>query len=291
MIGAAQDCLLVTLWGARGSIATPGLDTAHYGGNTACVEVCYREQRIILDAGTGIRELGKQIPATDGHNEFHLFLSHTHWDHIQGFPFFLPAYNPANTIHFYGSHNKEAKLEKILTGQMHQSYFPVQMQDLPAQMYFHELTDQPLIIGDLQIQAQEQVYHPGGSLRFRVSAGKATVVYASDVEIDGICEAAPNTPEARQFAAYCRFIANADLLIADAQYTREDYATRKGWGHSSFETVIETATRAGVKHLAMFHHDPDNTDNIINEFEQYYASTAPDIAVFWAREGTTIPLA
>lgn len=291
MTGDRQaDSLDVKFWGTRGSIATPGTDTFIYGGNTSCIQVSTRKGNIILDAGTGIRQLGKELIKKDLAGEHHIFLSHTHWDHIQGVPFFHPAYIPGNTIHFHGAAQEEQKLIKILTGQMNKSYFPVQMKELPAKVRISELGDTPVTIGDMQIEFEEQIYHPGGSIRFKITAGKARVVYASDVEIDGICNAADHTPEAKHYEAYCNFISGVDLLIADAQYTRKTYANRKGWGHSTVETIIETAARSGVKQLALYHHDPDLCDDDLAEREKHYNSPTPEMKVFWAKEGKRVAI-
>jgi len=290
MSNAPTAGAVVTFWGTRGSIATPGQETTRYGGNTACLQVSYGTRHLILDAGTGIRELGKELSRTQGPHDHHIFLSHTHWDHIQGLPFFLPAYQPDASIHFYGSPNKEALLENILTGQMNLKYFPVQMQDLPARLHFHELDEKPLTIGPLQIRAEEQPCHPGGSLRFRVKAGEAVIVYATDVEIDGMMAAPPDSPEGREYAAYCRGIAGADLLIADAQYTRATYVNRAGWGHSTVEAIIATAAQQQVKRLAIFHHDPDNTDAELDLLEDRFRQAAPPMEIFWARERDRILL-
>jgi phosphoribosyl 1,2-cyclic phosphodiesterase len=282
--------LSVTFWGTRGSISTAGLATARFGGSTPCIQVSAGGQHVILDAGTGIRPLGKLLAQTERGKEHHIFLSHTHWDHIQGIPFFQPAYDADNTIYFYGSPKKERLLENILTGQMNQNYFPVQMKDLPAQIVFSELQHNPVRVGEMEISFQEQIYHPGGSLRFRVRAGNRAVVYATDVELDGIQHAQQGSAEAADYAAYVDFIRNADLLIADAQYSRETYASHQGWGHSSIETIIESACLAGVKQLALSHHDPDKTDDEIEALERSYLGTAPNMNIYWAREGSTITL-
>ena len=283
--------LQVTFWGTRGSISTPGRETSVYGGNTPCVLVSYGQDAIILDAGTGLRPLGLSLAANPRISEHHIFLSHTHWDHIQGIPFFQPAYLPHSRIHFYGSPQKERLLEQILTGQMTLSYFPVQMSDLPASIQISELVTDTISIGALQVHHEEQIYHPGGSLRFRISAGGRSVVYATDVEIDAAMDDTdPESQAASNAQAYRTFIAGTDLLIADAQYTRAQYAAKKGWGHSSLETVIETARQCSVKQLALFHHDPDHTDAYFAAQEASIQQNAPDLHTFFAREGTTLTL-
>jgi phosphoribosyl 1,2-cyclic phosphodiesterase len=281
----SSTSLEVTFWGTRGSIATPGTDTFIYGGNTSCIQVATQQANIILDAGTGIRQLGKKLIKTDLSNDYHIFLSHTHWDHIQGIPFFHPAYIPGNTIHFYGATLEEQRLKHILTGQMNKSYFPVQMNELPAEVIVAELQEGPVHIGDICITFEDQIYHPGGSQRYKITAGNASIVYATDVEIDAIHTASPGTPQAEHYQQYCQFIANADLLIADTQYTRKTYEHKKGWGHSTVETIMETAAKAGVKQLAFFHHDPDLVDDDLSEREKQYASPSENMKIFWAKEG------
>ncbi len=283
--------LQVTFWGTRGSISAPGRDTSVYGGNTPCVFVSYGQDAVILDAGTGIRRLGKMLAADPRAPVYHIFLSHTHWDHIQGIPFFQPAYMPGSQIHFYGSPQKERLLEQILTGQMTPSYFPVQMSDLPAAIHVAHFNDETISIGALQVRCEEQIYHPGGSMRFRISAGGRSVVYATDVEIDTAFAPPPQSQEeTRQAQRYREFIAGSDLLIADAQFTREQYATKKGWGHSSVETVIEIAQQCNVKQLALFHHDPDHNDAYFAALESEFSSRSGQPHIFWAREGVTLTL-
>ncbi len=282
--------LQATFWGTRGSIATPGPHTARYGGQTPCVSVESEDDLVILDAGTGLRPLGKHLATQNRKPTYHIFLSHTHWDHIQGIPFFQPAYQPESVICFHGSPQKEQLLQNILTGQMAASYFPVQMSDLPARIEICEMHASSLSIGNLQIYCEEQHYHPGGSLRFRISNGSKSLVYASDVEIDIPIQASAGTEDAARAEQYHACIANADLLIADAPYTRASYTTKRGWGHSTVETVVETARAAGVKRLALFHHDPDLDDDTLAAREAETQRMAPDLDLFLARDGMTVQL-
>jgi phosphoribosyl 1,2-cyclic phosphodiesterase len=285
-----EQPLAVTLWGTRGSVATPGTATIEYGGNTPCVQVASARGQVILDAGTGIRPLGKKLVRDADAREHHIFLSHTHWDHIQGIPFFQPAYEKHHHIHFYGSPRNERFLENILTGQMNLSYFPVQMKDLPAQLHFHELHQSPISIADMSISFEEQIYHPGGSLRFRITAGGRSMVYATDVEIDGIRNAPSPYAGSRPLCRVPAVCGRCGPVIADAQYSRKEYAAKTGWGHSSLETVIETARQARVKRLALFHHDPDHTDDILKAMGKSEADTPASMQIFPAQEGTTILL-
>lgn len=290
--------LSTTFWGTRGSISTPGDKTKKYGGNTTCLSIKYGHDSIVLDAGTGIRPLGQQIAKElnrDNPAQQHILLSHTHWDHIQGLPFFEPAYIAGCKLSIYGSPQKESFLESILQDQMDNNYFPVKMHELAATISIHEVSDQILKVGDISITIQEQVCHPGGSIRFCIEAGGKKIIFSTDVELDAIF--APETPskETEQMAAeYRNFIADADLLIADGQYTAEEYQSKKGWGHTSIPLLLRVAHEQNVKQLVVTHHDPDHSDQFIDELWQKYApeyrNASPSMNLFWAREGMTIVL-
>jgi phosphoribosyl 1,2-cyclic phosphodiesterase len=298
MNAPGKQKFLATFWGTRGSISTPGSSTEKYGGNTPCVSVHHGDNTIVLDAGTGIRPLGLEIAAQlrdTGPVPQHILLSHTHWDHIQGLPFFEPAYIPGSDLIIYGSPQKESFLEAILRGQMDVNYFPVEMKELAANLTIREVGDQTIEIGDVRIDIQEQVCHPGGSVRFRLETEGKRIVYATDVELNAIFE--PETPSAGMTALaneYREFIADADLLIADGQYTEEEYADKKGWGHTSIPLVLKIAHEQRVKQLAVFHHDPERSDMLIDElWHQYapeYRGATPPMNVFWAREGMTVEI-
>jgi phosphoribosyl 1,2-cyclic phosphodiesterase len=290
--------LLTTFWGTRGSISTPGSSTKKYGGNTPCVSVQYGESAVVLDAGTGIRPLGLELARrlkTSPPSPQHILLSHTHWDHIQGLPFFEPAYMPGAELIIYGSPQKESFLEAILRGQMDINYFPVEMKELAANVTIREVGDQTISIGDLQIDIQEQVCHPGGSVRFRLEAAGKRVVYATDVELDAIFNPEePSVAMDRLATEYREFIADADLLIGDAQFTADEYVGKKGWGHTSIPTLLRIAHEQHVKQLAVFHHDPERSDTRIDalwhQHAPEYSSATPPMKVFWAREGMTVEL-
>ncbi len=288
----------VTFWGTRGSISTPGGATEKYGGNTPCVTMVYGKSPIILDAGTGIRALGIQL-ATDmkknGPGIQHILLSHTHWDHIQGLPFFKPAYMPGANLVIYGSAQKERFLESILRGQMDVNYFPVQMKELAANVSIREFEDRFISIGDIDVEIQEQKLHPGGSIRFRLRAGGKTVIYATDVELNAAFEPPTPTAKTRKLAEdYRNFIKGADLLIADGQYTAEEYEDKKGWGHTSVPLIVRIAIEQKVRQLAVFHHDPEHADAFFDSMTAQYAplgqNASPPMEIFWAREGVTLEL-
>jgi phosphoribosyl 1,2-cyclic phosphodiesterase len=292
--------MLVTFWGSRGSISTPGNRTEKYGGNTPCIFVSHGDTQIILDAGTGIRDLGHELTRqTQQHKKklrLHLLLSHTHWDHIQGLPFFSPAYMRGTKLSVYGSPKKEMFLESILGGQMDLNYFPVAMNDLAAEMKIIEFTKRRFKIGSVAVEWEEQICHPGGSVRYKLSVGRRKVVYATDVELDKIFRNGPKAVKNRKALGrqYRAFIRGADLLIADGQYAAEEYPAKIGWGHTSIPVLLDVAYREGVKQLAVFHHDPQHPDVILDHlWAQYgaqYGSKDPPMSVFWAREGITLAI-
>jgi phosphoribosyl 1,2-cyclic phosphodiesterase len=288
--------MTVTFWGTRGSIATPGPDTERYGGNTSCVSVRAGDIDIVLDAGTGIRNLGlamaRRANGPDRPLDVHILLSHTHWDHIQGLPFFEPAYRDGVNMSIYGSPKKGRFLESILRGQMDIDYFPVGMSSLSAQVSITELTRNPARIGPVRVDWEEQVFHPGGSVRYRLCAGGRRLVYSTDVELDGMFSGREGGDSRRLAGLYEEFIRGADLLIADGQYTAGEYAERAGRGHSSIPLLLEVAHRCGVKQLVVFHHEPLHTDAVLDALQAEHrprcARATPPMTVLWAREGMTL---
>ncbi|MBF8295054.1 MAG: Lactamase protein [Bacteroidetes bacterium] len=286
-------------WGTRGSIATPGPSTVRYGGNTSCVELRAGTHIIVFDAGTGIRELGNQLmkefpsqPLT-----IHVFISHTHWDHIQGFPFFLPAYEPQNTIHLYGPPGRDKSLDKILKIQMDSDYFPVELGAMSPNIHIHEMRED-VTIDDLTVR-HFYLNHPALCLAYRVSDGHANVVYATDNEpYQGtLFRQSQNPSTASDFPTYLDekfidFLSHADLLIGEAQYTTEEYKEKRGWGHSPLESVVRFAVQANVKKFALFHHDPmhddDFVDGMVQEAKQLTGLYNGTTECVGAREGLEI---
>lgn len=296
---SSGDKFYITFWGTRGSISTPGSSTEKYGGNTPCVSIKHKNTEVILDAGTGIRNLGlqiaQQIQKSSEKADLHLFLSHTHWDHIQGIPFFAPAYMKATKLKVYGSPKKESFLEAILQHQMDINYFPIEMNQLAADISITEISDEKLQVGPITVEWQEQVVHPGGSVRFRLSAGNKRIVYATDVELDKIfTNNGSNSTNQALAREYSEFIRDVDLLIADGQYTDEEYPSKVGFGHTSIPVLIEVAHKQNVKQLAVFHHDPQHSDTMLDKlwksYAPQYAVHATPMNLFWAREGMTIAI-
>ena len=297
MSSPLEQKMLVTFWGTRGSISTPGRTTEKYGGNTPCVTIENQGTRVILDAGTGIRNLGielvREAESRKQPLQIHLFLSHTHWDHIQGLPFFLPAYQKDTKLTIYGSPKKESFLASVLKHQMDYDYFPVSMSALTANIHIQEMSGKSIHLGPFTIDWEEQVFHPGGSVRYRFSAHGKKVVYATDVELDLVFGKDNRTKEKEAAArAYLRFVHGVDLLIADGMFSEEGYPGRVGWGHASIPAVIEAAAKAEVKQLAVFHHDPQNSDKYLDDlwakYRSRYLAGPQKMDLFWAREGLTL---
>jgi phosphoribosyl 1,2-cyclic phosphodiesterase len=287
----------ITFWGTRGSISTPGRATEKFGGNTPCITLEYGNTYIIVDAGTGIRNVGLELVERlkDVKSlELHLLLSHTHWDHIQGLPFFLPAYQPGVKLRIYGNARKGGFLESILRGQMDEEYFPVSMSALAAEVAVEEVAAPRFQVGEVAVDWEEQIFHPGGCARYRFTVGGKRIVYASDVELDKVAGPEHQDAESRaRLQEYLDFIAGADLLIGDGQYTPEEYRQRANFGHTTIPLLVELARRAKVRQLAIFHHDPQHSDTFLDEYLQQLTAACPqtpEFSFFFAREGLTLPI-
>ena len=266
----------IKFWGTRGSIPTPGRMTEKYGGNTACIELEAGGKRLILDGGTGIRELGQELMG-EGPSESILLFSHVHWDHIQGLPFFVPFFVPGYSFRIFALPALLARVEKVLTKQMEAEVFPVDFEALAAKISFEMLDPEGLDLGGVRVSAFEQ-NHPGGSYGYRIEADGHVLVYATDNEID------PDK-DPGGFAAMVEKLRGVELLVADGQYTLEEYPQRIGWGHSAVPWVVRLAREAGVKRLAITHHDPMRNDEALSELERQTRKQAEDVQVFFAREG------
>jgi phosphoribosyl 1,2-cyclic phosphodiesterase len=277
----------ITFWGVRGSIPTPGPGTVHFGGNTSCVEVRAGNAILIFDGGTGLRLLGKKLlkemPLTA-----HMFFSHVHWDHIQGFPFFEPAFVAGNVFHLYGGNNVSRTLEETLAGQMDHPNFPVHLGAMGATMKFRDLVEGETVGIDHDAIEPVRVTnasgnHPQGVYAFRVEYGGKVFVYATDTE----------HYEGRVDDKLVELARGADVLVYDAQYTPEEYAgtagtggSKRGWGHSTFEEGARLAMAARARRLVLFHHDPVQNDAAVREKEK--RARALFSSVVAAHEGLSI---
>ena len=245
-----SETFYVKFWGVRGSIPTPGWKTRRYGGNTTCVEVRVDDHLFICDGGTGLRELGIDLlKKNKGAITAHFFFSHPHWDHIQGFPFFGPVYAPENTFYIYGRSDDDTKHFDLLSGQMRSDYFPVEFKDIGAHVVPTALSATEGKIGPVKITTFMQA-HPGGSLAYAFEAHGKKVVFATDNELDltikNESETAGDVFAHRKVdPRYLDFIRGADLLIADGQYTDEEYPAKKGWGHARATTLVDAALGRG----------------------------------------------
>jgi phosphoribosyl 1,2-cyclic phosphodiesterase len=269
----------VKFWGTRGSVPTPGRATEKYGGNTACVEISQDGDRLILDAGTGIRELGLQMLEQEPRPTSMLF-SHVHWDHIQGLPFFTPLFSPAHHFFIFAPSKFKGSLRKVLYKQMAPDVFPVDFGNLAARIEFETLASRGTPAGPFTIDAFP-LTHPGGSWGYRVRGASQQVIYATDNEFD---------PEAdpQAYAELVDQVRGADLLIADGQYTLAEYPGKRGWGHGVLEYVTRLAEDANIQRLAITHHDPMRDDNALTALERQTRKALPDRQVFFARDGLAV---
>jgi len=300
-------------WGVRGSIPCPGPDTMKYGGNTACIELRFEnpDRLIIIDSGSGIRQLGDYIVANDlpkGPIRAEIFLTHTHWDHILGFPFFTPIYIPGTKLKVYGPATfEENSLADVIGGQLVYRYFPVRQAELASDIEYIDLKEDRLDLGDGLTVVTKYLNHPVSCLGYRFeSKGKVFCtaydtepfrnVFCTDPDDPSYDEAMTDEGElvaAEQNQQIEEFMKNADIVVHDAQYTQEEYESSKlGWGHGSFEQAIAIAKRAGVKRMALFHHDPTRTDTQIDALATKYCDPdyTGDTEIFFARESAEIEI-
>lgn len=289
--------MFIKFWGTRGSIPVPGKDTLKYGGNTPCVEIRTSNNKLlILDAGTGIRELGHRL-VQDGFNEpLDILLTHYHWDHIQGIPFFIPIYQKGREITFYGIRGRVNTMKQLLSDQMELDYFPIKIDEVPAEIKFEHIQPNKLLhLDGLNIETLS-VYHPSPTLTFKVSENDKNIIYMTDNELDVKGENETNMIEMLKTKnnELIKFCNGCDYLIHDMMYDEKVIESKLGWGHSSNKAVANFAILANVKNLVFFHYNPDYTDEKIdqllestrNELKRY----GSEINCIASREGLTITL-
>ena len=287
----------VTFWGTRGSIAKAGPTTLRYGGNTSCVEVSSDAGTVVvLDCGTGAHGLGEDLMArsSNGPIEGHLLISHTHWDHIQGLPFFAPLFQPNGSWHIYGPRGLAGSLGETLAGQMQYSYFPVSIEQLAATAEYHDLVEGSFTIGDIRVTTR-YLNHPSLTLGYRLEVDGATLVYASDHEPhDRRLAGGDGLATSPHDLDHADFLRGADLLIHDAQYVADEYPEKRGWGHSTAEYVVAVGHRADAQQIALFHHDPNRNDDAVDGVVTLARNRASTLgyegSVVAAAEGTTFEL-
>lgn len=282
----------IKIWGCRGSITTPGPNTIRYGGNSTCVEIRSAEGSLfVVDAGSGVRNLGKALRHEPGISAIRFFLTHPHWDHLVGFPFFEPAYLDRYHITFCSGPHAQDAIRKYLSRQMESPYFPVNFNHLKAR--FNYRCDHPkmeggnCIIGSMEFLAFP-LNHPNGGYGFKFVENGKTFVFLSDNELDFQHEGGLKS---EQYAEFCR---GADLLFHDAQYTTEEYRYRRGWGHSTYTDATNLAIDAGVKRFGLFHHDPDRTDDALDRqvdfCREQIHQAGSSVECFTCAEGMVIEL-
>jgi phosphoribosyl 1,2-cyclic phosphodiesterase len=299
--------LSVNFWGVRGSIPCPGRATVEYGGNTACLEIRAGERLVIVDLGTGIKPLGDMLMEGNLTNhpiDTDIFITHTHWDHIMGFPMFAPLFVPSTRLRIRGPVSYEDEtLEAIIGAQLSYRYWPVRQSELAARIEYEVLKETILDLGDGLSVMTKYLNHPILCLGYRFEyQGKSIVTaydhepfrnlfptesadpgYNEDAAMEG--ELAAKEENEKLF----RFFHNADVLIHDSQYTAAEFEKHLGWGHSSFEYCIDTAEKTGVKKLIFFHHDPSRTDEELARLEEHYkAQNKSGMEIMMAREGLTV---
>jgi CheY-like chemotaxis protein/phosphoribosyl 1,2-cyclic phosphodiesterase len=292
----------VRFWGTRGSIATPGPGTIHFGGNTSCVEITTDAgDLLVMDCGTGANPLAASLMQAGKPIHANILLGHTHWDHIQGFPFFSPAFVKGNSVAIHGPEGSHGSLHKVLAGQMEFTYFPVELNQLPAAITYHDLNEGIHSIGNVRVAAQF-LNHPAMTLGYRIEADGAVVVYLVDHEpfsgelwrageAHGRIASILHDGDRR----HAEFMADADLVIHDAQYTPDEYELKKTWGHSTYEYAVQVASAAGVRRLALTHHDPSHDDRFVADIEVRARALATELGkeidVFCAYEGWEMTIA
>lgn len=298
---------LIRFWGVRGSIPSPGKETSGYGGNTSCVEVRVGDQIIILDAGSGIRRLGQSLMKEISENGLSvtMLITHTHWDHIQGFPFFVPAYHPRVNIRILGYEGAVHGLRGALFEQMQTAFFPVGLNQMATHLTFEEMGDMEFDLGGSVKVRTMYANHPGICLGYRLTTPNGDILYMPDHEAYERCEIERQKAEKETSSTgleYARvqdekvveFLRGAEVVIADSQYDAIEYPSRRGWGHTCADDTVQLAARAGAKRVYLFHHDPDHDDKKLEEMvahaQQAAAQNGSAVKVSAAREGETLVL-
>ena len=280
-------------WGTRGSIPTPGPGTTRYGGNTACLSIAGAGRLLILDAGSGLRPLGHELMVRrDGPIRADILISHTHWDHIQGLPFFKPLSAAGNEFCIFGAAQNGVALEEILRHQMDPMVFPVPLTALAAQVQVTEVVPGEFALADFTVSAY-RLRHPGTTLGYRLTPNRSgrSIAYVTDNEL-GSGGDYPVGPDWR--AGLARFLQGAETLIHDAMYSEQIVQARRGWGHSTPREAVEIAGEAGCRRLVLFHHEPEHDDSaidrLLDDTREFASRTVPGLEVDAAAEGMELSL-
>ncbi len=282
-----QQGLTARCWGTRGSIPSPGPETAGYGGNTSCVEVSVGGRQLIFDAGTGLRALGEAMTGPSPRDTV-IFVTHFHWDHIQGFPFFRPFYDPEARFQIIGPSQQGIDIQTLFAGQMGPIYFPIPYESVLAETEFLQVPDDPWEENGTRVTSM-RVRHPSCTMGYRIEHGGQSLVYIPDNELEG-SEYPVDGPGWRSHLL--DFIGDADVLIHDAMFTEDEYLPREGWGHSTYRATLELAAEAGVKKLLCFHHAPFRCDSelttLVDRLAALSAELGHTLEVAAATEGAEV---
>jgi phosphoribosyl 1,2-cyclic phosphodiesterase len=284
----------IRFWGTRGSLPRPGPDTLRFGGNTSCVEVNTDSSTlVIIDCGSGLYDLGHALIARGQSTlKGHILISHTHWDHIQGIPFFAPFFKPGNEWDIYAPKGLGQSLQNTLAGQMQYAYFPLRLDQMGATIRYHELVEGDLHINDIKVRTQ-YLNHTALTLGYRLEVDGAALVYASDHEPFSSHLASGQGDILGQDRKHCEFLERADLVIHDAQFTAQEYPNKIGWGHSTVEYAVAMCRASRASRLALTHHDPLRTDSAIEEIVEDardQCGSSPPLEIFAAAEGQELTL-
>lgn len=254
---AGRTALRVVCWGTRGSVPSPGPATTRFGGNTSCVEIVAGERRYIFDAGTGIRVLGNRLAGAGSALDVDLFLTHFHWDHIQGIPFFAPLHSDGTVMRIHGARQQGTDIEDLLKQQMGPVFFPVPYESVAAELAFHHLAGSWWDDGSVEVAAY-RVRHPADTYGFRIRSRGASVAYVPDNELIG---GRYDVDGPDWYPGLVEFLRDVDLCLHDAMFTDREYPGVEGWGHSTYSQAVKLAEDAGVKRLLFFHHAPERSDS------------------------------
>lgn len=288
----------IKFWGTRGSTPVSGTEYNRFGGNTICLEVRHKQHHIIIDAGSGIRPLGNMLLESNA-KEYHLFLGHTHWDHIIGFPSFAPLFNPNATIYIYSPVGFEMGIKELLTEIFAYSFFPVRLEEIKAKLIFKEVnTNEPILIGDIKIESK-YAFHPGATLCFKISMAKKTFGYVTDNEMLMGYHGHPSdikstSHELLPHKELIEFFKDCHLLVHEAQYTPHEYKEKVGWGHSSISNATILIRESGIKEWVVTHHDPNHIDTALFDKVQMHLDILDDCNIpchmRMAFDGLKIPI-